>query len=179
MLRKFKTKHLFFAFLPWSLFWTNLKINTSLDSQKLKLVFVKSTTEDNLVQCSNIKKTKDNVFVVTLSESNIARQKGLSYRTKPLKKDEGMLFIFSRKNDPQISCPGFWMKDTYIPLDLGFISQNGTLFDLHTMPVEEHPNNPTRSYLTKKPCVAAIETASEELAKQVKAGHNQICLDWY
>ncbi len=179
MLRKLYIKHLFFAFLPWSLFWSNLKIDTSLDSKKLKIIFIEPQSDTKVSTCANPKALANNEFIVTLSESSKARQKGLSQRTRPLKKNEAMLFLFSRKNEPQTSCPGFWMKDTYIPLDLGFISQEGVLFDIHTMDVEDHPNHPTRSYTTNKSCVAALETAPKILTSLHTSSKKQLCVDWY
>ena len=49
------------------------------------------------------------LFVTTTNEKN----KGLMYRKKKLKDNEGMLFIYS--NPQKIK---MWMKNTYIPLDV-------------------------------------------------------------
>jgi len=47
------------------------------------------------------------------------RARGLMYRTS-LSDDRGMLFVF-----PDEAVHDFWMKNTYIPLDLVFIGQGG------------------------------------------------------
>ena len=57
-------------------------------------------------------------YQVTLAETEEDRRKGLQ-NIKELPKDEGMLFIF---DNPQTV--SFWMKDTYIPLDIIFIDDD-------------------------------------------------------
>jgi uncharacterized membrane protein (UPF0127 family) len=49
---------------------------------------------------------------------------GLSH-VKELPENEGMLFIY--KSRRKLS---FWMKDCYIPLDLIWLSENGTVFHI-------------------------------------------------
>lgn len=58
-------------------------------------------------------------FKVEIAESEAERQKGLMYR-KHLSDDEGMLFIFPGEDEDRI----FWMKNTYISLDMIFIDSN-------------------------------------------------------
>ena len=52
------------------------------------------------------------------------RRIGLMYRKKLLN-NEGMLFIFPREKIIQL-----WMKNTYIPLDIIFISENKVIVDI-------------------------------------------------
>jgi len=54
-------------------------------------------------------------------------QKGLMYR-ESLPEDEGMLFIFSSSGNYP-----FWMKNTLIPQDAIYISENGTIVDIIQM----------------------------------------------
>jgi len=55
---------------------------------------------------------------VEVAASAQERQQGLMHR-KHLDPDAGMLFIYSFEDNH-----GFWMKDTYIPLDIIFIGNN-------------------------------------------------------
>jgi uncharacterized membrane protein (UPF0127 family) len=56
-----------------------------------------------------------------LARSGNEQERGLMFR-KSLPDGQGMLFIF-----PQDSMLSFWMKNTYIPLSLAYISSDGTI----------------------------------------------------
>ena len=53
------------------------------------------------------------------------REKGLMFRDS-LQPKRGMFFIFK-----ETSRRRFWMKNTRIPLDIGYFSQSGTLLEIH------------------------------------------------
>jgi uncharacterized membrane protein (UPF0127 family) len=59
------------------------------------------------------------VFSVEIADTEAAREKGLMYR-KSLPEGTGMLFDF--KEEAPV---GFWMQNTYIPLDMIFIRADG------------------------------------------------------
>lgn len=64
---------------------------------------------------------------VEIAKTPAQRQRGLMFR-KSMPENHGMLFIFPR--DEQLS---FWMKNTFIPLSIAFISQGGTIRSIHHM----------------------------------------------
>ena len=79
-------------------------------------------------------KTKEEIFTFHVGENTIKaelailpkeRQKGLMFREK-MDPGTGMLFIFERP-----SAQKFWMKNTRLPLDIGYFSPNGTLKEIH------------------------------------------------
>lgn len=64
-------------------------------------------------------------FNVELARTPAQRQQGLMHR-ELLKKGEGMLFIF-----PTSRVVAFWMKDTSIPLTVGYFNAQGRLLEWH------------------------------------------------
>ena len=63
-------------------------------------------------------------FNVEVAKTIEERRTGLMYRKKLLN-NEGMLFIF-----PSEKIIKLWMKNTYIPLDVIFISENKVIVDI-------------------------------------------------
>jgi uncharacterized membrane protein (UPF0127 family) len=60
-------------------------------------------------------------FVVEIADNEVKREVGLMYR-RYMPEDRGMLFDF--KEEAPVA---FWMKNTYIPLDMIFISREGVV----------------------------------------------------
>lgn len=83
---------------------------------------------------------------IEIADTPQSREKGLMFR-KSLGKDDGMLFKFPYKNNLQ-----FWMKSTYIPLDIAFIDDNGEIFQIESM----YPLS-TKRVSSRKPCRYALE----------------------
>ena len=67
---------------------------------------------------------KNITFNVEVANTIEERRTGLMYRKKLLN-NEGMLFIF-----PSEKIIKLWMKNTYIPLDVIFISENKVIVDI-------------------------------------------------
>ena len=84
----------------------------------------------------------DTYLVVEVARTPEARQLGLMYRQR-LPEDMGMLFVFDT-----VGIYTFWMKDTYIPLSIAFITADGRIIDIQDMEplsLELHfPSQPIR-----------------------------------
>jgi uncharacterized membrane protein (UPF0127 family) len=92
---------------------------------------------------------QDVPLTVEVAITEESRNKGLSGRKK-LPEGSGMLFIFERSQ----YCH-FWMKDTLIPLSIGFFDENKYLMEWKDMPL------PGEKKLTlvssQKPALYALE----------------------
>ena len=62
---------------------------------------------------------------IEVADNPSERAQGMMFR-KSMKDSEGMLFVMER-NEQQ----GFWMKNTYIPLDIIFIGGDSTIVNIH------------------------------------------------
>jgi uncharacterized membrane protein (UPF0127 family) len=95
---------------------------------KLLFLFLLSSKALSSVdkQCNSISIEKENLCV-ELAISQREKSKGLMYR-KDLSNTDGMLFIW--KNEDK-RC--MWMKNTYIPLDLGFFREDLTLIEVRDL----------------------------------------------
>lgn len=80
-----------------------------------------------------VSKSGVHVFSVEIVANDADRAKGLMFR-KELPEGQGMLFDFQREQDIAM-----WMKNTYIPLDMIFISGNGRILRIaeNTEPLSE------------------------------------------
>lgn len=90
-------------------------------------------------------KTVDDRFAIKVGERTVAMQvaalpaelqKGLMFR-QAMGADEGMLFVFTNPS-PQ----GFWMRNTTLPLDIGYFDAAGELKEIYPLyPLDERPVN--------------------------------------
>lgn len=65
---------------------------------------------------------------VEVADTDIERQRGLMFRRR-MDADQGMLFVF-----PETAPRHFWMRNTYLPLDLAYIDAEGRIVDI--LPLE-------------------------------------------
>ena len=76
----------------------------------------------------------DHAFAVEVVDTPETRAQGLMYRQE-LADDAGMLFDFLEERPVS-----FWMRNTYIPLDMLFIEADGTILNIH---VNARPHDTT------------------------------------
>ena len=86
-------------------------------------------------------------FQVEIARDDASRARGLMDR-RFMPADHGMLFEFDRE-----APEAFWMKDTYIPLDMIFISRAGIVTNIaaNAEPLSE------RAIPSGPPCMAVLE----------------------
>lgn len=87
-------------------------------------------------------------FTVELARTLEERRQGLMYRTH-LPEGHGMLFI-----QPESAPVAFWMKNTYIPLDLLYFDAKGRLLEIHVnvppctaLPCPAYPSSAPVKYI--------------------------------
>lgn len=111
-------------------------------------------------------KVGSKTITVEIAETSGQLSKGLMFR-KEMAVDEGMLFIF-----PDLDTRSFWMKNTFIPLSIGFFDQSQKLIDIQDMrPVKSEMETNPPSYISRKPAKYALEMNQGWFAKnKVKVG---------
>lgn len=91
---------------------------------------------------------------------------GMKFKTV-MPKEEGLLF---RWQSPRVL--SFWMKDTYLPLDIAFVDSNNKIVKTEKMvPLS------TRSVSSGSPCVMALEVLSGALEQHGISVGDEISFD--
>lgn len=86
-----------------------------------------------------------------VADTDQLRAEGLMF-VERLQVNEGMLFIF--EDEERLS---FWMKNTLIPLSIGFFNSKGRLVDIQEMQVPSLLEGTPRSYQSRAPALFALE----------------------
>ncbi|MCS7317769.1 MAG: DUF192 domain-containing protein [Candidatus Dojkabacteria bacterium] len=112
------------------------------DNDIIKIRF----THENIYNNQIIKEEK--VLTLEVARSPEKRTKGLMFR-KYLNNIDGMIFIFDEKK-----IQNFWMKNTFIPLDIIFLDDDLTIINIYENTLV---NNDKIIYSSTKPCRFVIE----------------------
>lgn len=100
------------------------------------------------------------VITAEVARSDPDRMQGLMHR-RMLPENRGMLFVF-----PNAAHHAFWMMNTYIPLSIAFIDDDGIIVNIEDM--QPHTQN---SHPAKKPVRFALEMNQGWFAKRgIKPG---------
>jgi len=103
---------------------------------------------------------KGQKIVAEVAVTEADRMQGLMHR-RMLPENRGMLFVF-----PQPAHHAFWMMNTYIPLSIAFIEDDGTIVNIEDM--QPHTQN---SHSARKPVRYALEMNQGWFAKHgIKPG---------
>lgn len=101
-------------------------------------VATKQNKRPNFIK-SQIQINKINIKV-EIADTNEKHAYGLMYVQK-LAEDEGMLFVFEKEE-----FRSFWMKNTLIPLSIGYFDKNRKLISIHDMKPENKPDYQLKTY---------------------------------
>jgi uncharacterized protein len=99
----------------------------------LALPFAGPAGAQQLQQLEIMSKNGKHVFGVEMALTPEEQSKGLMFR-RELPERQGMLFDFRREQPTS-----FWMKNTYVPLDMIFIRADGRILNIaeNTVPLSE------------------------------------------
>lgn len=99
-------------------------------------------------------------LLVEIADTQEKTSLGLMYR-KELKNGQGMLFIF-----PDEQVRSFWMKNTFIPLSIGYFNAKKELIDIQDMsPVGSEMQTHLPTYVSVGPAQYALEVPRGWFAK--------------
>lgn len=85
---------------------------------------------------------------VEIADDAASRERGLMFR-ESLPPDHGMLFVYETERVLQ-----FWMRNTRLPLDIGFLDRSGRIVDIQQMePMLE------KTHSSRAPAMYALEMA--------------------
>jgi uncharacterized membrane protein (UPF0127 family) len=118
-----------------------------------------SASPDELDQLGTVKVSIGGAaFRLWIADDEEERARGLMHvtpeRLRPLVDGTGRGMIFVYESDEPRD---FWMKDTYVPLDLANLDAGGTVVDIHTMTPLDERRGQSRS--ARPACYAIVVIA--------------------
>lgn len=91
------------------------------------------------------------IIMVEVADDEASRSHGLMFR-QALPDNTGMLFVFEQEQ--QLA---FWMKNTLIPLSIGYFDDQKTLIDIKEMIPAVAGELRPKTYVSAKPAMYALE----------------------
>jgi len=117
--------------------------------------------------CGHVRRT----YIAEVARSLPAKTRGLSGRRKALKSEEAMLFVY--ESPRKVS---YWMRETFIPLEIGYFDGKGRLTDKYPMSVEPNPSDPKNHYPSRGDVSAALEVAPGGF-RDLPPGKTSLCVE--
>ena len=136
-------------------------INKKSDDPMTESINIKFNSQGSLTFYSAENDDEIATIGIEVADNVQLRARGLMYRNS-LPADGGMLFIFDREE-----IQGFWMKNTYIALDMLFVNREKEIVTIHanTTPMKEW------NYASTEPALYVVEVnAGYCLRHNIKAG---------
>ncbi|AGH94294.1 hypothetical protein A11Q_74 [Pseudobdellovibrio exovorus JSS] len=97
------------------------------------------------------KPARQRTITIEVAETPEQTNHGMMYR-QSLKPDEGMLFVFSEARPLS-----FWMKNTFVDLDIGFFDSQMVLVDIQQMAATSTMQQNLPTYSSRFPAQYALE----------------------
>lgn len=118
-----KKLHLFYVFIFITL--AACQGNSKKKNSAIETPEIQFRKDGELRFYDSLAKPKKTI-AIEIAKSDYEQETGLMYRKK-MKADRGMLFVY----DNQRPRPNFYMKNTYIPLDLVYINATHKIVDFN------------------------------------------------
>ena len=103
-------------------------------------------------------------FTVEVAETEDQLHQGLMFRDA-LAEDAGMLFLLGKEEEAS-----FWMRNTFLPLDMLFIARNGRITNIH----RNAPPGSTAIISSTEPVIAVLEVNAGITARLGIRGGDQV-----
>lgn len=132
------------------------KKGTNADIEQSQALDIAFNKQGNLYFIDSEKNDTISVIDIEIADTEQKRAQGLMYR-KSIPENAGMLFILDEEE-----MQSFWMKNTYISLDMLFVNANKEIVTIcpNTTPLKEW------SYASTKPALYVVEVNAGYCAKK-------------